>query len=187
MFNWVGNKIKYIDKIKTLTKNFTTAVDGMMGSGNVLIELAKTHTIIGNDVIPLMPNIYNNFASFSISEKVRECYNWQKITGDWKTIMKNSEHLEVVTADKVIEEDSYIEKAIDNVLKWTEDEKELAQTRSNFQIEKFIVLGNYTIPAAVQAVLKERRVSSEAYVELLITMKGKSREFEHRGRSITSR
>jgi len=79
MFNWVGNKIKYIDKIKTLTKNFTTAVDGMMGSGNVLIELAKTHTIIGNDVIPLMPNIYNNFASFSISEN-----HFNNIINDWK-------------------------------------------------------------------------------------------------------
>ena len=118
--------------------------------------------------------------SFITAKKVRECYNWKKITEDWKNVMEKNERLEIITADEAIKEESYLEKAIDNVLKWTEDEKELAQTRSNFQIEKFIVLGNYTIPAAVHQILRERRVSAEAYVELLITMKEKSREFEHR-------
>jgi len=118
--------------------------------------------------------------SFITAKKVRECYNWKKITEDWKNVMEKNERLEIITADEAIKEESYLEQAIDNVLKWTEDEKELAQTRSNFQIEKFIVLGNYTIPAAVHQILRERRVSAEAYVELLITMKEKSREFEHR-------
>lgn len=118
--------------------------------------------------------------SFITAKKVRECYNWKKITEDWKNVMEKNERLEIITADEAIKEESYLEKAIDNVLKWTEDEKELAQTRSNFQIEKFIVLGNYTIPAAVHHILRERRVSAEAYVELLITMKERSREFEHR-------
>ena len=118
--------------------------------------------------------------SFITAKKVRECYNWKKITEDWKNVMEKNERLEIITADEAIKEESYLEHAIDNVLKWTEDEKELAQTRSNFQIEKFIVLGNYTIPAAVHQILRERRVSAEAYVELLITMKEKSREFEHR-------
>ena len=118
--------------------------------------------------------------SFITAKKVKECYNWKKITEDWKNVMEKNERLEIITADEAIKEESYLEQAIDNVLKWTEDEKELAQTRSNFQIEKFIVLGNYTIPAAVHQILRERRVSAEAYVELLITMKEKSREFEHR-------
>jgi len=68
MINWVGNKIKYIEQIKSLTKDFKIVADGMMGSGNVLIELAKTHEIIGNDCIKLMPAIYNNFDNFEISE-----------------------------------------------------------------------------------------------------------------------
>ena len=118
--------------------------------------------------------------SFITAKKVRECYNWKKITEDWKNVMEKNERLEIITADEAIKEESYLEQAIDNVLKWTEDEKELAQTRSNFQIEKFIVLGNYTIPAAVHQILRERRVSAESYVELLITMKERSREFEHR-------
>ena len=118
--------------------------------------------------------------SFITAKKVKECYNWKKITEVWKNVMEKNERLEIITADEAIKEESYLEQAIDNVLKWTEDEKELAQTRSNFQIEKFIVLGNYTIPAAVHQILRERRVSAEAYVELLITMKEKSREFEHR-------
>ena len=118
--------------------------------------------------------------SFITAKKVKECYNWKKITEDWKNVMEKNERLEIITADEAIKEESYLEQAIDNVLKWTEDEKELAQTRSNFQIEKFIVLGNYTIPAAVHQILRERRVSAEAYVELLITMKERSREFEHR-------
>jgi site-specific DNA-adenine methylase len=51
----------------------------MMGSGNILIELAQTHTIIGNDIIPLIPNIYKNFASFLISEE-----HFKDIINNWK-------------------------------------------------------------------------------------------------------
>jgi len=73
MFNWVGNKIKYIEQIKSLAKDFKTVVDGMMGSGNVLIELAKTHEIIGNDIVKLMPDLYRYFDMFSISEEAFLC------------------------------------------------------------------------------------------------------------------
>jgi site-specific DNA-adenine methylase len=68
MFNWVGNKIKYIEQIKSLTKDFKIVADGMMGSGNVLVELAKTHEIIGNDIIKLMPVLYKHYNEFHISK-----------------------------------------------------------------------------------------------------------------------
>lgn len=66
MFNWVGNKIKYIDIIKKYTEKFDTIIDPMMGSGNYLIELSKNKNIIGSDILKLMPMIYSNFNKFDI-------------------------------------------------------------------------------------------------------------------------
>lgn len=66
MFNWVGNKIKYIDLIKIYSEDFDSIIDPMMGSGNHLIELANKKNIIGSDVIKLMPSIYQNFNKFNI-------------------------------------------------------------------------------------------------------------------------
>lgn len=64
MFNWVGNKIRYLSRIQEIAAGFETIVDPMMGSGNVLTRLAPRHKIIGGDVVPLMPNIYTNFHTF---------------------------------------------------------------------------------------------------------------------------
>lgn len=69
MFNWVGNKLKYISIIKPLIKDFKTIIDPMMGSGNVLIQLTRTHNIIGCDIIKLLPIIYERFDGFDINLK----------------------------------------------------------------------------------------------------------------------
>lgn len=69
MFNWVGNKIRYLSRIQEIAAGFETIVDPMMGSGNVLTRLAPHHKIIGGDVIPLMPNLYTNFHTFHREEK----------------------------------------------------------------------------------------------------------------------
>jgi site-specific DNA-adenine methylase len=62
MFNWLGNKLKYLDVIKPFADKFTTIVDPMMGSGNLLVALGKQS--IGNDIIPLMPRLYNEWGFF---------------------------------------------------------------------------------------------------------------------------
>ena len=55
MFNWVGNKIRYLSRIQEIAAGFETIVDPMMGSGNVLVRLAPEHEIIGGDVIFIGP------------------------------------------------------------------------------------------------------------------------------------
>ena len=59
-FNWVGNKYKYINEINKLTnKKYDKIVDLFMGSGNILLNLnIEANHYIGNDIIPLLTNIY---------------------------------------------------------------------------------------------------------------------------------
>ena len=70
MFNWVGNKLKYKDLIFEKINNKDIIVDPMMGSGNILLELLKKNkTVIGNDIIPLMPTLFKNAQNYNYSEK----------------------------------------------------------------------------------------------------------------------
>lgn len=59
-FNWVGNKIKYIDKINELIrdKEYDIIYDCFMGSGNIIFNINNDSTLIGMDEIPLLVNIY---------------------------------------------------------------------------------------------------------------------------------
>lgn len=63
-FNWVGNKYKYIDIINNLIKkDYDSVIDLFMGSGNILLNLnVQANKYIGNDIIPLMPNIYQTLS-----------------------------------------------------------------------------------------------------------------------------
>lgn len=79
MINWVGNKIKYINEIKKIVNGFDNVIDPMMGSGNVLLELIKSHNIIGNDLVKLTPEIFKKYLSFNISERT-----FLKIIKKWK-------------------------------------------------------------------------------------------------------
>lgn len=88
MFNWLGNKIKYIDYLKKYSRNFKTVIDPMMGSGNVLIELVKDHDVIGNELVRLMPELYTNIDQFSTSAK-----DFEKIINDWLFIAKENYYL----------------------------------------------------------------------------------------------
>ena len=70
MFNWVGNKLKYKDLIFEKINNKDIIVDPMMGSGNILLELLKKNkTVIGNDIVPLMPTLFKNAQNYNFSEK----------------------------------------------------------------------------------------------------------------------
>lgn len=82
MFNWVGNKMKYIDVIKKYTSNFDTVVDPMMGSGNYLIELSKNKNIIGSDILKLMPMLYSNFDKFDI-----DILTFKSVSDTWNNFL----------------------------------------------------------------------------------------------------
>jgi len=74
----------------------------------------------------------------------------------------------------------YLKKAFDNVYKYHEIDKELAQGRTNFQLEKFALLETYTLESAYESVLKSRRQNSEAMLSKLIEMQQKVREFHYK-------
>jgi hypothetical protein len=77
-------------------------------------------------------------------------------------------------------DDEYLQKAFANVLRWEDSDKELAQGRTNFQLEKFALLETHTLPVAFENTLKARRQMAEGYMYKLIEMKEKVREFEYK-------
>ena len=85
-----------------------------------------------------------------------------------------------ITAQQAVMDDDYLQKAFENVLKWEESDKQMAQGRTNFQLEKFALLDTHTLPAAFENTLKARRQMAEGYMYKLIEMKEKVREFEYK-------
>jgi hypothetical protein len=87
-------------------------------------------------------------------------------------------------AQEVIADDIYLRQASDNVLSWEESDKQLAQGRTNFQIEKFICLNGHTISVSFERILKERRAMATGYMSKLIEMKEKVREFDYKWNNV---
>jgi hypothetical protein len=85
--------------------------------------------------------------------------------------------VEEAVGDKASE---YLNKAFENVYKYHEIDKELAQGRTNFQLEKFALLETYTLESAYESVLKSRRQMSEGFMSKLLEMQEKVREFEYK-------
>ena len=93
---------------------------------------------------------------------------------------KKSE-VKIVTGEEAIREDSgYLEQVFKEIYKWEEEDKELAQGRSNFQLEKFFLLDAHTIPSAFQSALKNRRIMAEGFMQKILEMKEKQREFDYK-------
>jgi hypothetical protein len=93
---------------------------------------------------------------------------------------ENCNQLKVISPEEAVNNEEYLKQAFEEVLRWEDADKELAQGRTNFQIEKFFLLEQYTVPAAFQAAIKNRRILAEGYMQKLIEMKEKVREFEYR-------
>lgn len=85
-----------------------------------------------------------------------------------------------INAEQAVTDDTYLRQAFENVLRWEESDKELAQGRTNFQLEKFALLETHTLPAAFESTLKSRRQMAEGYMYKLIEMKERVREFEYK-------
>ena len=93
---------------------------------------------------------------------------------------ENCNQLQIISPEEAVNNEEYLQQAFQEVLRWEESDKELAQGRTNFQIEKFFLLEQYTVPAAFQAAIKNRRILAEGYMQKLIEMKERVREFEYK-------
>lgn len=85
-----------------------------------------------------------------------------------------------INAQDAVFNDEFLKQASDNVFAWEESDKEMAQGRTNFQIEKFIGLNTHNISVSFEHILKERRIMAAGYMFKLIEMKERVREFEYK-------
>ena len=136
---------------------------------------------------------YYNQISKSLSNHISQKCDWEKVAKQWKKLItkitgdsmteeskETQLALKVVDAEQAVNNDNYLRQAFENVLKWEESDKELAQGRTNFQLEKFALLETHTLPAAFETTLKSRRQMAEGYMYKLIEMKEKVREFQYK-------
>ena len=83
-------------------------------------------------------------------------------------------------ADDVLEGEEFMLKVYNECMKWEESERELAQGRSNFQIEKFIVHDNFTLPSAFKAAIINRKSVAEGLLQGIQQAKKAAREFNYK-------
>ena len=84
-------------------------------------------------------------------------------------------------ADDVLDESNeFMQKVYGECMKWDKREKELAQGRSNFQIEKFIVHDNFTVPSAFKAAIINRKSVAEGLLTGIQDAKRIAREFHYK-------
>ena len=138
---------------------------------------------------------YNQISKSASNHITQKC-DWKKISKQWEKLITKITSGEPMTSDnkkesaldgyqpinsdQAVFDDDYLHKAFDNVLRWEESDKELAQGRTNFQLEKFALLETHTLPVAFENPLKSRRQMAEGYMYKLIEMKAKVREFEYK-------
>ena len=140
--------------------------------------------------------LYNQISKSASNHITQKC-DWKKISKQWEKLItkitsgqpmttestdkKNTAlSYQPIDAQQAVQDDDYLYRAFENVMKWEESDKELAQGRTNFQLEKFALLDTHTLPVAFENSLKSRRQMAEGYMYKLIEMKEKVREFEYK-------
>lgn len=93
----------------------------------------------------------------------------------------NYETIALATSKDVLDDNNdFMLKVLTEANRWQESETELAQGRSNFQIEKFIVHDNFTIPSAFKAAIINRKSVAEGLLSRVIEAKQAAREFHYK-------
>ena len=134
---------------------------------------------------------YYHKVSKIISDYVSEKYNWSSISEQWKSLILTitgdtmaTENTALtytpIDAQRAVVDEEYLKLAFDNVLRWENSDREMAQGRTNFQLEKFIGLNTHNVSVSFEHVLKERRIMATGYMYKLIEMKEKVREFDYK-------
>lgn len=97
------------------------------------------------------------------------------------TVTNNYEAIALATSKEVLDDNNeFMLKVLQEANRWTDSETELAQGRSDFQIEKFIIHDNFTIPSAFKAALVNRRSTAEGLLQQVIEAKRVAREFNYK-------
>jgi hypothetical protein len=87
----------------------------------------------------------------------------------------------IAKANDVLDDgNEFMLKVYNECMRWEESERELAQGRSNFQIEKFIVHDNFTLPSAFKAAIINRKSVAEGLLQGIQEAKKLAREFHYK-------
>jgi len=128
----------------------------------------------------------------NIAKFAREYYDWEIISNEWYELIEELNKrneikmnnditaLSSKTFSEILEDSNVLNRVYDEVFRWESYDKEHAQGRSNFQIEKFIALDNFTIASSFNALLKNRRIMAEGLFSKIAEMKEKKREFDYK-------
>ena len=93
----------------------------------------------------------------------------------------NYESIALASSTEVLDDkNEFMFKVLNEANRWTESEVELAQGRSDFQIEKFIIHDTFTIPSAFKAALINRKSVAEGLLSKIISAKKEAREFHYK-------
>ena len=93
----------------------------------------------------------------------------------------NYEAIALASSTEVLDDkNEFMFKVLNEANRWIESEVELAQGRSDFQIEKFIVHDNFTIPSAFKSALINRKSVAEGLLSRIIEAKKAAREFHYK-------
>lgn len=93
----------------------------------------------------------------------------------------NYNDIAIAKASDVLDDSNeFMFKVLSECDKWKSSERELAQGRSNFQIEKFIVHDNFTIPSAFKSAIINRKSVAENLLNGIQEAKRTVREFHYK-------
>ena len=91
---------------------------------------------------------------------------------------KNYKSISSASSSEVLDDNNeFLFKVLGEVNRWNDSELELSQSRTNFQIEKFIIHDNFTIPSAFKAAIINRKSVAESLLDKIIDVKTSAREF----------
>ena len=82
--------------------------------------------------------------------------------------------------DVLNDSNAFMLKVYNECMKWEQSEVELAQGRSNFQIEKFIIHDNFTVPSAFKGAIINRKSVAENLLLGIQEAKKAAREFHYK-------
>ena len=82
--------------------------------------------------------------------------------------------------DVLNDSNEFMLRVYNECMKWEQSEVELAQGRSNFQIEKFIIHDNFTVPSAFKGAIINRKSVAENLLLGIQEAKKAAREFHYK-------
>ena len=93
----------------------------------------------------------------------------------------NYNEIAIAKAEDVLDESNdFTLKVLQECDRWKESERELSQGRSNFQIEKFIIHDNFTVPSAFKSAIINRKSVAENLLNGIQEAKRIAREFHYK-------